>query len=256
MPNSQLSNLLGFQGVADGPTCCPPAPRGYSPGSPGHARCRRRRRARLRGPLRPASPGAARLLPPHGRLAARRPRTRCSRRSCAPTAGWRSTGRPRSRARGCSPDRAQPLQDAARRPPRRGRGRRARGRRPTGSARRCWRAPTCARWPTWSACPTTSARARARRAGRPLPRPDREVIGVRSEKVKGLIHQARTTLIAERDARERRARRCASSSRPRAAARCGAGRCAGHLRSARRAGTIATPSPSSGARSRSCCRSS
>ena len=161
------------------------------------------RRARVRGPLRPPPSGAARLLPAHARLPSRRPRTPCSRRSCARIARWPRAGRPRTCGPGCTRSRA------------------------TAASRCC---PPGALSPTaMSSSRSTGglgdqvqARADLRAVVADverLPHEQRaalvlaeladlsheqiaEVIGVRPGKVKALIHQARSTLIAERDARE------------------------------------------------------
>ena len=163
------------------------------------------RRARLRGPLRPSPPRAAGLLPAHAAAPARRPRTRCSRRSCARTARWSRTGAPTDlRPWLFTIARNHCLTLLARPPP---------------DARR---STTTLREHATGLGEQVQVRADLRAVVADVERlPDDqraalvlaeladlshdqigEVIGVRPGKVKALIHQARTTLIAERDARE------------------------------------------------------
>ena len=180
------------------------------------------------------------VLPAHARQPPRTARTRSSRRSCARTARCAS---------GRLPDAVRPwlfaiarnrcLHDAggAARRRRAGRGRRAVLRRPRRRRRRA--APTCASWsPTSARLPEDQRGALVlfELGGLSPGRRSRRRSACPPAKVKALVFQARTELMAERDAR---ATPCdddpRGSSRSRAAARCGADRCAATCASASRA---------------------
>ena len=162
-----------------------------------------RRRGGLRGPLRPPPPGAAVLLPAHARQRrGRRGRAAADLPARAQGAGRRPAAG--HRAAVAVRDRPQPLQDDARRAARGVRaGRTTSSPRSTGSPRASRRAPTCASsWPTSAACPRSSARRSCSSSSAACPRPrSAGAIGVPAGKVKALVFQARTELMAERDAR-------------------------------------------------------
>ena len=81
------------------------------------------------------------------------------------------------------------------------------------------------------------------------------VIGCSPAKVKALVFQARTTLIAERDARRTPCDEIRALLDTARAGSCGAARCAGTCASAIRARPIAPRSSGSAPASRSCSRS-
>ena len=131
-------------------------------------------------------------------------------------------------ARGCTRSRATA---ASRRsppagPPWRSRSTRRRWR---GSRRRSTGARTCASWSPGSAgCPRTSAQRCCWPSSRTsATQAIATIVGCEVSKVKALIYQARSALIADRDARARPARTSANSSRWPTAANFAAGRCAG-----------------------------